>query len=155
MPFREFVARVALGDARRFEIESAQELREIMAGCEDARTCAVLEEIVRQEEEHLAHLDEELERLRGKPAPATRPAIEPLPTPPPRQKLTGTTCEKLKRLLKKEEGSATFYSILAERTLIPAVRGVFRHLGDEERGHAEALAKLIAEICGNDATGPQ
>jgi rubrerythrin len=149
MSVSDFIARMALSDARRFEIEAAGELREILSECPDPRTRAVLERIIREEAEHLAHLDAELARLRGKPA--VPPEHPPLPKPPPREPLAGSTIEKLQRLLKKEEASAAFYRLLSERTPIPAVRKIFRAIADQEKGHAEALARHIGELRGSGA----
>jgi rubrerythrin len=149
MPFRNFIARLALNDARRFEAEAAGELQEILAGCEDPRTRTVLERIVREEEEHLTHLEAELARLRGKPAAAPKEK-PPLPEAPRREKLSGTTLEKLERLLKKEQASTTFYKLLSERTPIPAVRAIFRSIAEQEKGHAAALAEHVREIGGDD-----
>lgn len=147
MPLRNFIAKFALTDARRFEVEALQELKDIHAECPETKTRAVLERIIREEEEHVAHMDEELAKLRGKPVeePDEKPA---LPEAPRREPLKGTTLQKLQRLAKKEEASATFYRLLSERTPIPAVRKIFRHLAEEECGHFDALAEHVRELQG-------
>ena len=143
MSFHEALARLALADARRFEAETARMLRDILRSCRDAATRKVIEEIIAEEEGHLRQLE-------GASAAGT-PASQPVP-PAAKQELPaipdtiledGPIRDRLRQVLRKEEASVAFYSLLAERTLIPPVRRVFEAIAAQERGHAAKLAEHL------------
>ena len=147
MSFRDAIARLALADARRFELQTAAMLREILESCRDEATRAVIREIAAEEDQHARRLQEAAPGAKppSPPLPAEEQAA--LPSPPDTAAPDGATCDKLRVLLKKEEASVLFYSLLAERTPIPAVRRVFEQIAAQERGHAARLAGHIRQIC--------
>ena len=146
MPFREALAKLALSDAARFERETAETLRGILASCRDERLRRALEEILAEEEAHCSAIRKELARR----APGKQPPQEErerLPRAPNATvSVSDDVCKALRRLLEKEEASATFYTLLAERTPIPAVRDVFLGIAAAERGHAAKLAALARRL---------
>lgn len=146
MPFRNAVARIVLADARRFEVETAAMLREILNSCADAETRRVLEDILAEEEGHAARLSEAREGVEAgaPPPPAVR---ETLPAPPSAAAPPGAICDRLREVLTREEASALFYSLLARRTVIPFIRNLFNEIAEQERGHAKRLAEHIAALC--------
>lgn len=153
MPIRNAIARLAIADARRFEQQALERLRAILDDCPDDSTRTVIAEIFREEESHLAHLDE---ACRGMPACAAPAPVEPpapgaTPPLPPAPPPEGPICQKLRSLLAMEEASIHFYAFLGERTLIPVVRDIFRHITDEERAHAAKLRAHIDRLCGPEA----
>lgn len=151
MPFRQAIARLAVADARRFEIQTVSMLREILSGCDDAATRTVLEEIIAEEEAHCRILEE---AARGRdetgrpPAPEEKKKLPEAPdmSPPRDASVSGA----LRAVLRKERASVTFYELLAERTPVPAVRDIFRQIAEVERMHARKLAAHIRRICGQD-----
>ena len=150
MPFREAIARLALRDARRFEMQTAAMLRRILATCHDNATRTVLQEITAEEQQHLQRLEGAAGESQTS-APGPPPELPKMPESPDSRLPEGTVHEKLRAVLKKEEASATFYHLLAERTLIPAVREVFKEIAAQEKRHAERLAELIRRLSGASA----
>ena len=150
MPFRETIAHLALRDARRFEIQSAAMLRRILTTCPDNATRMVLEEIMAEEQQHLQRLEEAAEESRTSSAEPP-PDLPKMPESPDSRLPEGSVYEKLRAVLKKEEASAAFYNLLAERTLIPSVRAVFKGIAAQENRHAERLAERIRLLSGASA----
>ncbi len=146
---RDALTRLAVADARRFEVGEAAALRELLSACTDNAMRAVLEEIISEDEEHLRNLD----GLAGAGKPAVQqPSTQkekPLPKVPETDLHGRSICERLQKFLKKERAAITFYELLAQRTPIPAVRRVFQHIAEAERAHAEKFAEQVRRICGD------
>lgn len=147
MFFSDTIARIVLADARRFEIETAAMLRDILRDCTDPAARKLVEEILAEEEAHAARLGE---AQAGVKAPAAPPAAEraAVPPAPATARTPGVICDRLRDVLAKEEASVLFYSLLAKRTLIPSVSDLFRDIAEQERGHARKLAEHIRSACG-------
>lgn len=148
MFFSDTIARIVLADARRFELETAAMLRDILRDCPDPAARKLVEEILAEEEAHAARLGEAHARVE---APAAAPAADraAVPAPPATAapRTSGVICDRLRDVLAKEEASVLFYSLLAKRTLIPSVRDLFHDIAEQERGHARKLADHIRAAC--------
>lgn len=137
MSIRDAIERIALADARRFELRVLALQRQLLERCEDEKTCRVIQEIVDEEDAHIERLD----RLAG----AGHEKIKAGRTP----ELKGeTVCEMLREILEMEQSSVAFYNLLADRTPLPAVKRVFREIADAEKDHEEKLAAHVREVCG-------
>lgn len=147
MSLSNAIARIILADARRFEVETAAMLRDILRDCPDAATRKVVEEILAEEESHAARLGEAREGVKAAAAVPTAADRAALPAAPAASKVSGATCDRLRDVLAKEEASVLFYSLLAKRTLIPSVRDLLNSIADQERGHARKLADHIRAVC--------
>lgn len=148
MPFRDAIARLALSDARRFEVQTVSMLNEILESCPDDATRQLVRDLIQEEESHIRALEQTLPSVKPSPVSAPPEEKKKIPPLPDTSHTAGSVCQRLADVLKKEEASVTFYSLLAERTLIPAVRDVFRGIADGERGHARKLAEHIRRVCG-------
>ena len=135
MSLRNAVERLALADARRFELRIASELRQIRALSDNPATRSFLDELIAEEETHLASL--------SSLAPGEG-VLESVTSSPAKE---GDIAAMLREVLKKEEGSVTFYELLAERTPIPAIKSAFKKIAEAERGHVKRLARHIQELC--------
>lgn len=148
MPFRDAISRLAVADARRFELQMAAMLEEILKSCADESSRSVIREIISEETDHLQRLETlaPLGEKRSSPLPPEEreklPAAPDTLVPP-----AGSTCEMLREVLKKEEASVTFYALLAERTPIPAIKDVFKQIADAERGHVAKLSDHVHRLC--------
>jgi rubrerythrin len=133
---KDALLRWVTADARRMEAEVIATLRGMLAEDADAHTRALIEEILAEEETHLAHLDELADTTT---IPEEPPCAEEVPSRPAMQVSPGPVRKRLEELLTKEEAAASFYDLLAARTPIPAFRDVFGHIAAEEHAHAERL----------------
>jgi rubrerythrin len=155
MSFRNALARIVLADARRFEVETAAMLRDILPHCADPAARRVVEEILAEEEAHAVRLSEVsagVKAAKAEPSAAERAALPAVPSVAPvacaGPACSKDVCDRLRDVLAKEEASVRFYSLLADRALIPSVRNLFREIAEQERGHARKLAAVVGPMCG-------
>ena len=150
MPFRDGIMRLAVADARLFEARTVEMLRDLVKSCADSETRGVIEEIMSEETEHVRRLDELVKR--AGPEAAVKPDDEQMqreiPATPDTILPDGPIREKLRDLVEKEEASAMFYGLLAQRTPIRAVRRVFSEIAAMERSHAAKLREHLCRISG-------
>lgn len=104
---------------------------------------AVLLDLAKEEESHLAHLcDLTTEERCDKVWRATPEVRE---SGISGRNFTASVADRqtLHELIRHEEATASFYRGLAGRTLIPSVRSVLLHLAVEEELHAEKLRRFV------------
>jgi rubrerythrin len=56
-------------------------------------------------------------------------------------------CGRLRDVLRMEEGTVTFYGLLAKRCVIPGIRRIFRRIAEEEQGHVDKMREHILSVC--------
>jgi len=147
MSIRGAIERLALADAQRFETHIAGMLRTILEACREAATRAVIEEILAEEEDHLHRLDALVPA--GVRETRREPAADVKEMPPLQ---SGSVCEMLREVLKKEKASVTFYELLAERTPVQAIKRAFRQIAEAEKGHVARLTEQVRRICADEET---
>ena len=140
MSLRNAVERLALADACRFELRIANELRHIRTVSDNPATRSFLDELIAEEETHLASLSSFM--------PEDEIPESVVSSPAKGRDITAM----LREVLKKEDGSVTFYELLAERTPIPAIKSAFQKIAEAEKGHVKRLARHIQELCGQGSS---
>jgi rubrerythrin len=140
MTLKDSITRMAVEDARRFEIETADFLRELRDSCGNVELRQTLDGLVAEETQHLAMLEEFAPSSKlPHAAQHEMPSATPLPF--------AATCARLKEVLAKEEASVTFYALLAERTPVPPLKRLFSRIADMERGHVEKIRTAVRHAC--------
>lgn len=135
------VGGLALRAVMDFEALSRDRYRKL-AKQASPELAAVLLDLAREEESHLAHLRELNEEEQGdkvweRVAAANGSGISG------RSFVASVADRKtLNDLIYHEEGTAALYRDLAGRTFIPSVRSVLLHLAAEEEGHAQKLREF-------------
>jgi rubrerythrin len=141
--FEKLILGWALADARRIEEETVRLLEQIRDEAADPAVRETVDALVQEEKSHIEHLGEIKEHPDAPTEDAERPSdalAHPSVVLP-----DGPTRDRLREVIDKEQATARFYALLAERCSFPAAKSVFRHIAEEEDAHTERLRALLGE----------